>query len=210
VLSLKKEMEVGVPTVNVTIKNNIESTKTDIEEFIKKFNEAYLHVKENYKSTEDGKRGVFVGNASALSLLQNFGTISSNKVEGIEEGNLSFLGEIGIKFDPLTGLSISSSSDLEDALQSKPDQVADIFNSENGIANQLFNLVENYVGTEGIIKNMISSYDKSVTYYKDKISFQESRIDKGAMVLRGQYEKLQMQLAALSEMQSYFNMAGIF
>lgn len=209
-LSLKKEMEVGVPTVNVTIKNNIKETKSDIEDFISSFNEAYMQVKDNYSTSEDGTRGVFVGNTSAISLMQNLGTLVSNQVEGIEEGNLSMLSEIGIKFDPTNGLSISDSNELEGALQSNPNQVADLFNTENGIANKLFSLVENYVGDSGVIKNMVSAYDKSVTYYKDKITYQEERIDKSASVLRGQYEKLQLQLAALSEMQSYFNMAGIF
>ena len=209
-LSLKKEMEVGIPTVNITVKNNIEATKTDIEDFINKFNEAYLQIKDNYSTSEDGKRGVFVGNTSAISLMQNLGSLVSNKVEGIEEGNLSYLSEIGIKFDPSKGLSITDSDDLEAALSSSPSQVASIFNSENGIANKLHSLIENYVGDSGVIKNMVNAYDKSVTYYKDKITYQEERIDKSASVLRGQYEKLQLQLAALSEMQSYFNMAGIF
>ena len=209
-LSLKQEMEVGVPTVNVTVKNNIEATKSDIEDFISKFNEAYMQIKDNYSTSEDGKRGIFVGNSSAISLMQNLGTMVSSKVEGIEDGNLSFLSEIGIKFEPSTGLSIADSDELEEALSSHPNQVASLFNSENGIANQLFSLVENYIGDSGVIKNMVSAYDKSVTYYKDKISSQEERIDKSASVLRGQYEKLQLQLASLSEMQAYFNMAGIF
>ncbi len=209
-LSLKQAMEVGIPTVNITVKNNVDATKTDIEDFINKFNEAYLQIKDNYTSSEDGKRGIFVGNTSAISLMQNLGSIVSNKVEGIEDGKLSFLSQIGIKFEPSKGLVIADSDDLEDALNSNPNQVASIFNSENGIANQLFSLVENYVGDSGVIKNMVSAYDKSVTYYKDKITYQEERIDKSASILRGQYEKLQLQLASLNQMQSYFNMAGIF
>ena len=209
-LSLKKAMEVGIPTINLTVKNNIEATKTDIEDFISKFNDAYLLIKENYKTQEDGTRGIFVGNASAIGLMQSFSSITSNKVEGISEDQLNFLSEIGITFNTQSGLSISDSDDLEEALKTNPDQVAALFNSENGIANQLHELVENYVGIDGTISNMVKAYDKSVSYYSDKISFQESRIDKSAMVMRRQYEQLQLQLASLSEMQSYFSMAGIF
>lgn len=209
-LSLKQAMEQGVPTVNITIKNNMEAIKADIEDFIAKFNEAYTFTKENYKSTEDGDRGVFVGNSSALSILQEFSTISTNKVTGIADGDLSSLSEIGISFDPLNGLSISSSSDLEDAISKTPDQVAAIFNSTNGVANKLFEVVDNYVGVDGVIGNLVDSYDKSVSYYSDKISSMETRVDKGAEVLRRQYEQLQMQLATIYEAQSYFNTAGIF
>ena len=142
--------------------------------------------------------------------MQSFSSITSNKVEGISEDQLNFLSEIGITFNTQSGLSISDSDDLEEALKTNPDQVAALFNSENGIANQLHELVENYVGIDGTISNMVKAYDKSVSYYSDKISFQESRIDKSAMVMRRQYEQLQLQLASLSEMQSYFSMAGIF
>lgn len=209
-LVLKKEMEVGVPTVNITIKDNMEAIKADIEDFINKFNDAYQYTKDNYKSTEDGDRGIFVGNSSALSLLQKFSTIATNKVDGITSGDLSSLTEIGISFDPLSGLSISSSSTLEDAISNTPDQVEAIFNSTNGIANQLYDVVDNYVGVDGVIGNLVDSYDKSVSYYTNKIASSESSIDKGAEVLRSKYEQLQIQLSAIYEAQSYFNSTGLF
>jgi flagellar hook-associated protein 2 len=208
--TLKQAMEVGIPTINLTVKNNVEATKTDIQDFIEKFNEAYLLVKENYKTNEDGTRGVFVGNASAIGLMQSLSAITSNKVEGLSEDEINYLSEIGVSFDTQKGLSITDSDDLEEALSTNPDQVAELFNSENGIAVQLFDLVENYVGAEGVISNMVKAYDKSVSYYSDKISFQETRIDKSAMVMRRQYEKLQLQLISLNEMQNYFSMTGIF
>jgi len=209
-LTLKKEMEIGIPTVNLTVKNNVEATKADIQDLIEKFNDAYLLVKENYKTKEDGTRGVFVGNASAIGLMQSLSSITSNKVDGLSEDDINYLSEIGIEFDTQSGLSISDNNKLEEALKTKPDQVGALFNSDNGIANQLYNIVENYVGADGTISNMVKAYDKSVSYYSDKISFQESRIDKSAMVMRRQYEQLQLQLVSLNEMQSYFNMAGIF
>ena len=153
---------------------------------------------------------MFVGNASAIGLMQSLSAITSNKVEGLSEDEINYLSEIGVSFDTQKGLSITDSDDLEEALSTNPDQVAELFNSENGIAVQLFDLVENYVGAEGVISNMVKAYDKSVSYYSDKISFQETRIDKSAMVMRRQYEKLQLQLISLNEMQNYFSMTGIF
>lgn len=209
-ISLKEEMAEGVPTVNLMVENNIEAIRADLDEFIEKFNESYMYVKDNYKSTEDGDRGVFVGNSSALAITQKFSQISTLQVEGLTEGNLSYLSQIGIEFDTKTGLSITDSDDLEDALTNNADEVAALFNSENGIANQLYDFVENYVSDDGVISSMTNTYDKTVSYLGDKITKQEENIDKGALVLRHQYEAMQMQLIALYENQNYFNSLGIF
>lgn len=209
-LTLKNEMEVGIPTVNVTVKNNIEAVKSSLEDLIAKFNDAYSFVKSNYNSEKDGTRGVFVGNASALGLLQSLSNIAYKKVEGIEDGNYSFLSEIGIEFNTSTGLSIADNDLLEEALTNNPNQVADLINSENGIANKLYNLADSYVGLSGVISNLTKSYDKSASYLTDKISYMEKQIDNNSNLLRKQYEQLQLQLATLLNSQSYFSSIGGF
>jgi flagellar hook-associated protein 2 len=209
-LTLKNAMEEGVPTVNMIVKNNVDAFKADIEDFINKFNNSYQFVKNNYYSNEDGSRGVFVGNATALGMMQSFSNVTYQEVEGIEEDNYKFLSEIGIEFDPASGLKIDDNDVLEEALEGNPDQVAVLFNSENGIANKLYDLVDSYVKTDGVITNLIESYDSSVSYLADKITSKEEQIDKHAEVLRNQYQQMQMQLTSLYEMQNYFNSAGIF
>lgn len=209
-ISLKEEMAQGVPTVNLMVENNIEAIRADVDDFIEKFNESYMYVKDNYKSTEDGDRGIFVGNSSALTITQKFAEIATNQVDGLTDGNLSFLSQIGIEFNTKTGLSISDSEDLEDALTNNADEVAALFNSDSGIANQLYDFIENYVSDDGVIAGMIDSYDDTVGYLADKITRQEENIDKGALALRHQYEAMQMQLVALYENQNYFNSLGIY
>lgn len=210
-LTLKSAMEEGVPTVNLAVKNNIESIKSDIEDFISKFNESFQYVKDNYKSNEDGTRGLFVGNSSALGLLQSMGESSYQQVEGIEEGNYSYLSEIGITFNSTTGLSITDSDVLNEALENNPDQVADLFTSENGVASKLYDVVDLYVGIDGAITNLTNSYDKSASYLNDRIEAKETQIAKSSDILRRQYETLQIELANLLQAQGdYASMGGLF
>ena len=209
-LSLKKSMDEGVPRVNITIKNNIEAIKSDIEDFIKKFNESYTYIKNNSKSTKEGARGVFVGNNSARALTQAFATTAYEKVEGLNDGKISYLSEIGITFSAENGLSITDSEKLNDALTNKPEEVSDLFSTENGIANKLYNTVERYIGNDGIITNLTDSYDKSITYLKERITSKENQIEKGAATLRHEYESLQNQLAILLQAnQDYQSMGGL-
>jgi flagellar hook-associated protein 2 len=209
-LSLKNEMAMGVPTVNVIVKNNMEAIKADLDDFITKFNDSYQFIKNNYYSDKDGQRGVFVGNATALGLMQSFSNTAYSKIEGIAEGNVSFLSEIGIDFDPSNGLSITDNDVLEEALESNPGQVASLFNSENGVANKLYDLVSSYIGSDGVISNLVGSYDSTVSYLSDRITARETQINKSAELLRGQYEQMQMQLSELLTTQNYLNSMGLF
>ncbi|MFZ1289108.1 MAG: flagellar filament capping protein FliD [Melioribacteraceae bacterium] len=209
-LSLKNEMEVGIPTVNVIVKNNMEAAKADIEDLISSFNEAYSFVKNNYYADEDGQRGIFVGNATAIGLMQSFGSISYQKVDGLAEGNYSFLSEIGIEFDPTSGLSIGDDDLLTEALEANPDQVADLFNSEEGIANKLYDMVETYISNDGVISNLVKNYDSSISYLNDKIDYKETQLDKNAEVLRKKYEQMQLQLSQIYSTQNSLSILGIF
>jgi flagellar hook-associated protein 2 len=209
-LSLKNAMEINIPTVNLIVKNNMEAIKVDLKDFISKFNESYSFIKSNYYTDEDGQRGAFVGNATALGLMQSLSNTAYQKVEGIEDGNLSFLSEIGIEFDTSTGLSIGDNDVFEEAMESSPDQIAAMFNSENGIANQLYDLVDSYISTDGVISNLIESYDNSISYLADKVSSREALVDKNAEVLRRRYEQMQMQYSELLSTSNYLSAVGLF
>ncbi len=206
-LELKKKMETGVPLVNITVDYDLEEIKNEVEEFISKFNEAYNYVKDNYNSTKE-KRGIFTGNSNAFTLKQSLANSVYQQVTGLDSGDLSYLSEIGIDFDPESGLTLSDKSDLEDAIKSKPDEVINLFASDDGVATRLYDLVDNYVKIDGVIAHITESYDDTISYLSDKITYQNEKIDSGAEVLRKKYEQLQIQLADLLAGQSYFSQFG--
>ena len=185
--------------VSVSVKVDTETITTDIKEFISNFNNAYTYIKNNsYSSGDKADRGAFVGDSTARSLMTTLTNLAMGQVTGLQDGNLSYLSEIGISFSPSTGLSISDSSKLETSLEENASQVADLFNSTNGIANSLYNTLENYLGVDGSISNLIESYDSNVKYYNTKIETMNKSIEKNADILRAQYEDLQMQLLTLT------------
>ena len=186
------------PDISVSVKVDTESITDDIKEFISNFNNAYTYIKNNsYSSGDKESRGAFVGDSTARSLMSTLTNLAMGEVTGLQDGNFSYLSDIGITFDPAAGLSISDSSRLETALEENSDQVADLFSSTNGIANSLYDTLDNYLGVDGSISNLIESYDSNVTYYNNKIESINNNIDKSADLLRSQYEELQIQLLTL-------------
>ncbi len=201
-LNLKSVMDAEDPDVKVDVDVDTESVKTDIQDFVKKFNDAYTFIKKKYYSGKDG-RGVFVGDSTALSLMNILRNQTTEEVDGIGAGGVSYLSQIGITFDPAKGLSVDD-SDLENAIKNDPEQIEKIFNSDNGVAAKLHSSLESYLGADGSISKMTESIGNNIQYLTDKITQTNERIDKGAEVLRKKYEGLQMQLAALMNAQSYF------
>jgi len=202
-LILKEKMDTGVPRVNIMIKNDTEKVKEKVKSFISSFNTAYNYLKDNYNSTKD-KRAIFTGNSTASNLKQLLTSQTTSQVEGLPSGDLSFLSDIGISFDPNTGLTLSDESKLDDAASATPDQVQALFNSTNGIATKLFNTTDNYTKTDGIISHITDSFDSTVSYLSDKITSRNENIDKQAAVQRKKYEQLQVQLATLMNNYNYF------
>ncbi len=210
-ITLKAKMESTDTTVTATVGKDVDEIKSKVNDFISKFNDAYLYIKNRYYSGDSG-RGIFAGDSTAYSLMKKLQDTVIGKVDGLASGNYSYLSEIGITFDPSTGLSMSDSSTFESALQNHPDQVSDLFTSSNGVATTLYDSLDSYVGSDGSIADVINSLDNNVSYLNDRVDSIQSSIDKQAENLRKQYETLQQQLAQLlmsQQMYSQFS-GGLF
>ena len=108
---------------------------------------------------------------------------------------------------------ISDDSTLEDAIKNNVGELEALFNSTNGVANTLYDLVDPYLGAAGYLTNRKDSFDSSVTYFNDRIDNIQTSIESGADSLRKQYEDLQSQLVVLLNTQSFlqsFSGGGFF
>lgn len=189
--------------INLSIDNDSDKIKEEVNNFIKKFNDAYTYIKANQTSGTQG-RGIFTGDAMANSIVSLLRNGVTGNVTGLPAGNLSRLSDVGITFDPETGLTLSDSTKFSNAISQKNDQLASLFTSEKGIAVQLFDKVQSLVGTTGAITKIRSSYDNNIKYLNDKISSINMRIDKSAEVYRKKYEVLQQQMSALYTAYGFF------
>jgi len=206
--NLKAVMDEEDQSVSMNITNDVDTVKTKIESFIKSFNESYSFIRANQTAGANTTRGVFTGDSTANSLKSKLQSAVLQSVTGLSAGNVTRLADIGVTFDPETGLSMSDTAKLTEQINKDPDQVAELFNSNNGIAQTLYSTLETYLGPDGTISRLTDSLDNNANYLKDRIDGINKRIDKGAEVLRSKYEALQMQLATL--MTSYNNMSSMF
>ncbi len=207
--TLKSEMDAEDQNTTVKVDNDVEGIKGKIQSFVDNFNDIYTYIKNN-SSNVSGTRGMFMGDSNASSILSTLKSSAYGSISGISEGNIDDLYEIGIEFDAYTGLKISDETLLEKKLSEEVEEVESLFNSENGLANTLFDTFEPYLGAGGYLESMKSSYTSNITYLKDKISTAEDSIDESADVMRSQYEQMQMQLTQFMLMQNTYSMMGSY
>ena len=193
------------PNVNVAVNTDTTSITSQINTFIKNFNDLYSYIKTNTAVSSTSGRSVLTGDMNASSLLSLMSSISISPVSGLSQNSLNMLSSIGISFDTTNGLSISDSSLLNQQLTNNLSQVKDLFNSTNGIAKTLNNSLNSYIGADGFITTAQSGFDTNVQNYSDRISTAQASISKSSDNLKTQYEQLQAQLVDLTNTaQTYF------
>ena len=201
---LKSVMTAGTdPDINITVENDKDTVKAEVQEFIDKFNELYTMLKENRRSV-DGSRGVLRGDATSNSLMNTLRSISYTTY-GDSNNEFEYLSQIGISFSSDTGLSISDSELFDEKVKNNSSDVQNLFNGENGLATTFYDKLSNYTGADGYITMAKDNYDNSVRYLSNRIDSVSDSIDKSADVLRRRYQELQTQLATLMSSQSFFS-----
>ncbi len=207
--NLNSVMQPTDTTVNVSVGTDVKTIQTEIQNFITKFNTAYTYVKSN-STPGTTNRGVFMGDANGYSILNGLGAVGYSAVSGLPAGNLNYLTQIGISFDPNNGLSVSNSTELQQAIANNPSQVEAMFNSTNGIANSLSKFISPYLGAGGYLALTQNSYNNNITYLNNRITSAQTTINTEANNLTNQYQQMQAQLVTLSNMQSYYSSTGQF
>ncbi len=193
------------PNVNVNVNTDTTSITSQINTFIKNFNDVYTYLKTNSAVSSTTGRSILTGDSTASSLISIMTSSAISSVSGLPQNSLNMLSSIGISFDTTNGLSISNSTLLNQQLTNNMSQVKDLFNSTNGIANNLHNSINPYIGATGFITTAQSGFDSNVQNYSDRITTAQTKISKSTDSLRTQYEKLQAQLVDLTNTaQTYF------
>ena len=206
-INLKSTMQPTDTTVSLAVSNDTSKVKDKIQNFIDKFNDVYLYLKN--QSIYDGNlKGTLFLDSTATTILNFLRSSATSAVSGIASDKLNSLTKLGITFDNKNGLAISDSTQLENSIKDKADQVEAIFNSVNGIATNLYARVYSYLGAGGYIAKSRNSFGSSIKNLQSNIDSQQKVIDKRSALLRDNYIKMQQQLSSLMNNQSLFSSSG--
>jgi flagellar hook-associated protein 2 len=190
--------------VTLTITPDVESIKEEVNEFITTYNDLLSYLDSQMEVDADNNvRGMLAGSYMFMNLKNAVRTVVTGYVDSVESGNPQLLTEIGIEIDRDGTLTLSDEEAFEDALTDNPKKISDLFNSTNGIAVQVNDLLYDYTKVGGQIDNLEESTNSKIDFIDDRIDRVEERLAKRELELRDEFTELQNALTNLTLQQSF-------
>lgn len=183
--------------VSVSISNDVEKVKENIQEIIDKFNEVINYINDKSKiNTSDYTRGPLVGDLISQKIRTKLRELFTSQVTTASSNGPSYLFEIGITFTTDGKLEISDSDKLDQALQNNLSGVETLFNSSDGIATRIKSWLEDFLSTDGSIATKKESLNSQIRYIDLRIDSIQKNIDKKMEYYAKQFSELQSAMAA--------------
>lgn len=185
-----------------TVEPNAEVAQKEVNDFIKSYNDILNFIKG--KSTIDadaGIRGDFANDSAYRELrfgmrMDIVGRVSSQPAEAP-----AYITDLGIEIGSDGSLSIKDSETLLSALHKDPEAVRSLFSGTDGIAKRLETRIDQFVGTNGLIKGRQKVIDERIRRYDQRITDMDDHLARRETQLRMQFAKLQETVALLQGQQ---------
>ena len=200
-------------TINVSINTN--QVQSMVQQFITNYNAAlsYLNTETSFTAASTTSSStaptpqIFAGNATFVMLKVNLQSMIWNQVTSVQSGDPENLYEIGISAGSDGTLSISDTSKFNAAMAADPTEIANLFNSTNGVAVQMNTLLKPFVtpttgrlaSMTSIDTNEVSSINDRIKTINAQISTQVTQYQNELINLQSEYEDM---LATQQEMSS--------
>ena len=181
-------------TTSVTVKSvkDESAIKSKVSTFLTAFNTFSDYIKtKTAVDTTTYTRGVLAGDTVYRGLRNTLSGLFSGQVSGLDAEKPSYLSDIGITMDDNLHLSISDATTFSEWLTEDPEAIANLFNSDNGVAVQVESILENYVDTYGIIYEQKESISDQIGYLDKQIERLNERLAYKESYYRSQFTSLQ-------------------
>lgn len=207
---------VSEDTETLTLTKDISEYKTSIKSFVDSYNALMTQTNSaskfvpndsaglgnNEVQRPNPENGALMGDSMLRSMVNEI-RYAVNGVYGDSGAEYSSLADIGIKIDPKTGIMTLDETKLDASIAANPDDVANIFKGEQGLAKKLNGIIVNYAGDseskiDGSIKGTTDSLNEQVDLVKIQIEKTQKLIDAQVDRYRVQFQNLDKTMASLN------------
>ncbi len=161
---------------------------------------------------DTGVSGPLIGDSTARILEDQLRGILGNPISGLS-GSFDTLADIGITLDPTSGRLLKDQvlegfeniDTVAEAIDSDLRGLAELFASENGVANQLVALIESYVEEDGALVTRVEGLEESIEEIgEDREALNDRAVALEAQ-LRAEFIALDLLVAELGATSSFLN-----
>ena len=196
--TLKKE-DVGV-TETVTIELDKGGVKAKVNSFVGAYNSLVGTMSELASYSEDGgASGPLVGDSILRGIKGQIRQALTDSVAGLQFGTLA---EIGITTNDAGKLDVDSDK-LTEVMDTDFTAVSHLFASENGLANSMSGLLEQYIDSDGLISTKTDILQLQIGSIADDRERLGLRLSKLEARYQAQFTAMDMMVGQLSSLGNY-------
>ncbi len=203
-ITLKAE---STSSVTITVNNDINSIKQNIEDFVDAYNAVVDYIDANSQYSTLARSGGALSDETTPGIILNrLKTIITSRVSG-QPSDLRTLAQLGITTDYETGHLQIDTTTLNEKLTSDLETVETLFtNSTDGIAKELYDYLDGVTDqTTGSIAIRVDGLEDLVSDINDDISDMESRLIRLEERLRRQFAALESMLTEMNSQSSFLS-----
>ena len=193
-------IEALAPT-DKTTKVDISFDQKTVQETIKEFIDSYNEVIGVLQASSD-KGAVLNGNSMVRNLQSSLSTqlMSSHG----DSGTFTSIFDLGVKMDNKGMLSFDNTK-FDNAMKRGYSEIAPLISGDNGLAQSLEDLLDNYTGSGGMTNSLKDSVRRSIDNTEGTLEAYEDRMVKYEESLRSKFTSLDSRLANMNARGGYLN-----
>ena len=191
--------------VTVSVRKKYQGLEDALEAFVSAYNNVVnVFNSEQYFDTDSGDTGTLFGDYSATIIKNGIVNLLKTNVDGVSD-SVNSLSALGIEMTEDGTLDFDAEIFNEIIEDNEEDIVTFFTNDEEnnkGLAVKLFDYLDAYTGSGGIIEDRTDSYQESIDKIDDEIEAKQMLIDKREERLWDYYNALEAKLAELESLQT--------
>lgn len=182
----------SVGNVQMSAQRDLEAARANIDEFLESFNEMNKKIRERtFVDGDNNSRGPLRGMRSIRNLTLNLRQTALLPTDGVEPGQISRLADIGISFENNGKMVVDDEDMLNEALEQRPEEIAELFRTEDSAINTMRNQAEAFTKSNGIISSLESGVDQTISRLDTRIAQQDRFLQQFEERQREIFNKLQ-------------------
>jgi flagellar hook-associated protein 2 len=189
--------------IAVDVSSDPEAIEEKVQAFVDAYNDVVNFISTNsIYDTEEGIRGAFVGESGVRRVSSGMASIITAEYSDLGQ-DYDSLGLIGIETTSSGTLEIDSDT-LQEMLLAEPDQVSDLFTSDDGFISALKEQLDVYTdSTDGSLQVRKESIEDRITSLNEDVEMLQDRMDRLESRLRSQFTNLEVNMGELQGSQSF-------
>ncbi len=207
-ITLKKTDTTNTHTI--TVGNDVDTIKSNIEAFIDDYNDVINHINDNNTyDTETNEGGPLFNEITVRSIQRRMRTIITSSVSGLSD-DTKILAQIGVSTERDGTLTLNTTT-LTDKLTADYSDVRALFINDldtgiEGVGKQLYDEVHDITDfSSGAVTIRKDGIEESIDDYIDDIADEEDKLDRYEESLRVKFAALESMLSEFATQGDYIN-----